>query len=281
MANAVWTWGAAQAAGGRVVLRIEDHDRGRSRLEFERLILDDLAWLGLEADPASERSLRGPGPSPYRQSDNGPRYFGAVDRLRRVARVYACGCSRKDIALAAVEPAASGEEARYPGTCRDAGLAEGPGRGLRVRLPADPVEFTDLRHGPVLQTPADQSGDLLLRDPLGNWTYQLAVVADDLAHDVNLVIRGDDLLESTGRQILLGRLLGADAAPRFLHHPLIFGGTPGVKLSKRDRASGLDDLRAAGRSAAEVLGLAACRTGLQADPVPIEASALGGLFAVA
>ena len=130
------------------------------------------------------------------------------------------------------------------------------------------------------EVPADRCGDLLLRDGLGNWTYQLAVVVDDLTQGVNLVVRGDDLLASTGRQILLGRLLGRETAPRFLHHPLIVGGLAGVKLSKRDRASGLDELRAAGRSATEVLGEAAHRSGLQPEAAPLDPTALGALFSV-
>lgn len=280
VANAVWIWGVAQASGGRVIVRIEDHDRGRSRAESERRILDDLDWLGLAPHDESARSLRAGGPSPFRQSDNGARYEAAVERLRRVSRVYACGCSRKTIAAAAAEPWSEGDEIRYPGTCREAALAESAGRGLRVALLADAVTFDDLRHGPVTQVPAQQCGDLLLRDQVGNWTYQLSVVVDDSTHGVNLVVRGDDLLESTGRQILLGRMLGRSEPPRFLHHPLIFGPVPGVKLSKRDRASGLDQLRAAGRSPAEVLGLAACRTGLVEEPTPIPADRLGDLFMV-
>lgn len=277
VANAVWTWGVAQASGGRVILRIEDHDRGRSRADHERRILEDLDWLELEPDPDSARSLRAGAPSPFRQSDNEARYAAAVERLRRATRVYACRCSRKAIAATA---AAEGEERRYPGTCREAGLAEGPGRGLRAVLPPDALRFEDLRHGRVTQTPARQCGDLLLRDQVGNWTYQLSVVVDDLTHGVDLVIRGDDLLPSTGRQILLARLLGRPAPLGFLHHPLIFGEVPGVKLSKRDRASGLDRLRAAGHSPAEVLGLAAFRTGLTEEPGPIAADRLGDLFSV-
>ena len=279
VANAVWTWGVARAVGGRVILRIEDHDRGRSRPEFERPILDDLDWLGLAADAESRASLRAGGASPFRQSDNDARYAAALDRLRETGRVYACGCSRKAIAEAA-EPVADGQERRYSGTCREAGLAEAPGRGLRLVLPPDRISFDDLRHGPVSQVPAEQCGDLLLRDAHGHWTYQLAVAVDDRSMGVNLVVRGDDLLGSTGRQILLGGLLGRPEPARFLHHPLVFGEVPGVKLSKRDRASGLDELRAAGRSASDVLGLAAYASGLLAEPGPVTPDTLGDLFSV-
>jgi glutamyl-tRNA synthetase/glutamyl-Q tRNA(Asp) synthetase len=104
-----------------------------------------------------------------------------------------------------------------------------------------------------------------LRDRLGNWTYQFAVVADDLEMGIDLVARGDDLFASTGRQILLARLLGRDRPPAFLHHPLIMR-TPTQKLSKSDGATGVRDLRAAGWTPVRVLGHAAHRGGLLAAP---------------
>ena len=109
---------------------------------------------------------------------------------------------------------------RYPGTCADRGLPEGPGLGLRVRLAPSVERFVDLRHGPQEQRPSEQCGDLLVRDRDGNWTYQFAATVDDHVQGVTLVIRGDDLLASTGRQIQLARLLGrAEAAAGSLHHP--------------------------------------------------------------
>lgn len=279
VANAIWVWGVAQASRGRVILRIEDHDRTRCRPEYEARILEDLEWLGLEPDEASRASLVGEGPSPFRQSDCGPAYEDLACRLAQVAKVFVCGCSRKAIARAGREVPPERGEIRYPGTCRTRGLEPGPGRGLRVVLPDHAVQFEDLRHGPVTQHPAVQCGDLLLRDRNGNWTYQLCVTADDLRQGVTLVVRGDDLLESTGRQILLRRLLGGGAPPAFLHHPLIEGAVPGVKLSKRDRAAGLAVLRDAGRSPASVLGEAAFLTGLLRDRRALEARDLGDLFA--
>ena len=132
---------------------------------------------------------------------------------------------------------------------------------MRAVLPPTSVAFVDLLLGAVVQTPAHQCGDLLLRDGPGNWTYQFAVVVDDMAQGVNLVIRGADLLGSTGRQILLGRMLGRTEPARFLHHPLILAAS-GVKLSKRDRVPGIDQLRAEGRTPEDVLGMAAEATGL-------------------
>jgi glutamyl-tRNA synthetase/glutamyl-Q tRNA(Asp) synthetase len=137
--------------------------------------------------------------------------------------------------------------------------------------------FDDARLGPCEQTPAAQCGDLLLRDRLGQWTYQFAVVADDLRHGVDLVVRGEDLLESTGRQLLLARLLGRAAPPVFLHHPLIRK-PGGEKLSKSSGDTGIRELRAAGVSPAAVLGRAAFLTGLRAVDVPLAPGELANLF---
>jgi glutamyl-Q tRNA(Asp) synthetase len=276
VAHALWTWGVAGAVGGRVLIRIEDHDRGRSRLEYERRILEDLEWLGFVPDPDSRRSLQ-KGPSPWRQSDCDAVYAAAVARLSEAGLVYGCDCSRSTIARQLGDGAVEGEELRYPGPCRERGLVPGPGIGLRVRLPQNEEVFDDLRLGPQRQSPAEQCGDLLVRDKAGNWTYQFAVTVDDLRHGVNLVIRGEDLLSSTGRQMALARLLGRSVLPRFLHHPLIRN-EAGVKLSKKDRASGLAELRTGGMAPADVIGLAAWRTGLIPEPEAVPAEDAPGLF---
>jgi glutamyl-tRNA synthetase/glutamyl-Q tRNA(Asp) synthetase len=285
--NAVYVWGMTRAAAGRVLLRIEDHDRQRSRPEFEAAIHEDLAWLGFGADGA-----------PVRQSDRGDIYTHALDTLRRQGLVYACACSRADVAQAeadvaqAFRPAIAGLkpratlELRYPGTCADRGLADAPGVGLRVRLAPSVEQFADLRHGLQVQRPSEQCGDLLVRDRDGNWTYQFAATVDDLAQDVTLVIRGDDLLVSTGRQIQLARLLGRAEPPAFLHHPLImksaasaggFGG-PRQKLSKSDGDTGIRELRANGWTPARVIGRAAWLAGLRAADLPLAADEVPSLF---
>ena len=277
VANAVWTWGVAASTGGHVVLRLEDHDRGRCRPEYEAAILRDLEWLGLEPDEVSARSLCA-GPSPYRQSDNPERYQEALDRISRTASVFHCDCSRKTIVeTLGADGFGDGEELRYPGTCRTKGLGPGPGRGVRVLVPDQEVIWQDLSLGRIAQRPSHQCGDCLLKDPHGNWTYQFAVVVDDLEHGIDLVIRGDDLLASTGRQIMLAAWLGRPVPPAFLHHRLIRDDA-GAKLSKRDGAPALATLRAAGQSAEAVLGMAAQLTGLQETPAPIGARALGQLF---
>lgn len=238
--NALYVWETARREGGRVLLRIEDHDRQRSRPEYEASILEDLAWLGFEADAPA-----------VRQSDRTAVYERALDRLRTSGFIYACECSRRDI----IDAGGSGAELRYPGTCSSKRLAETGDRAIRVRLPRSEEVFEDLLVGQQCQVPADQCGDLLVRDRHGNWTYQFAVTADDYDQRVDLVIRGLDLLQSTGRQIQLSRLLGRTEPPRFMHHPLVMS-TPQQKLSKSNGATGIRELRAAGMSRDEVLDAA-------------------------
>lgn len=279
--NAVWVWGLAKAFGGRVLLRIEDHDRGRCRPEYEAALLDDLDWLGLVPDSGTTDEFRR-GPHAQRQSDRDARYAARLSALEREGLAYPCHCSRADISRAHDE-GGSGEspddaDLRYPGSCREADLDPAAVSARRVRMDADATElFTDMRLGPQHQNPAHQCGDPLVRDRNGHWTYQFAVVVDDLEQDVDVVIRGEDLLESTGRQIRLARHLGRDSMPSFLHHPLLRH-PDGRKLSKSAGDTGLRELRVAGQTPAEVLGLAAHQSGLQPTPAPIDADSLATLF---
>ena len=268
LVNAVWVWGIARSLGGRVLLRVEDHDRTRCRPEFEAGLIEDLDWLGLEPDAGVDPVLR--------QSERGAAYEAELRGLEARGLAYGCRCSRKAIAAAAGD--APDVETPYPGTCR--ALCLPVAAGLGVRVPMDPgVEaFEDLRLGPQAQEPARQCGDLLVRDRLGHWTYQFCVVVDDRDQGVDLVIRGEDLLDSTGRQLRLARMLGRDVPPRFLHHPLIHR-PDGSKLSKANRDTGLRDLRAAGHSPDSLLGEAAALSGLLDRPRPIRAADLPALFA--
>lgn len=256
--NALYVWGLARAAGGRVLLRVEDHDRQRCRPEYEAALLDDLDWLGFAPDVFPTDALRA-GACDGRQSDREAVYRAAFESLRAAGFAYGCACTRREIEAASGET--PGDERRYPGTCRDRGLPLDDRHGWRVRLPDEAVTFVDGRHGPATQRPAAQCGDLLVRDRLGNWTYQFAVTVDDTAQGVTLVVRGDDLFASTGRQILLARLLGRAEPPAFVHHPLVMK-SPSQKLSKSDGDTGVADLRRAGWSAARVRGEAAFRAGL-------------------
>ncbi len=260
--NAIYVWGLARALEATVHLRIEDHDRERSRVEFERGIQHDLQWLGFVPD------------TDYRQSDRLERYVAALQQLQEAGRVYWCDCSRQRIALSAGDV---GAELRYDGFCRNRGLGPGPDRGVRVRLDGGDEVFDDARLGTIRQAPADQCGDLLVRDRHGNWTYQFAVTVDDLADGVSLVIRGEDLLASSGRQIQLARLLGRTTPPVFLHHPLVRG-HDGEKLSKSNRDTSIDELRDAGIPAPAVIGRAAAAVALVDKPSHIAASAVSQLF---
>jgi glutamyl-tRNA synthetase/glutamyl-Q tRNA(Asp) synthetase len=274
VANAIYVWGVARALGGRVLLRVEDHDRGRSRPEYEAAALEDLEWLGLTPDLGTLPELRR-GASPYRQSDSHGAYLAALEELARTARVYACDCTRKEIAAEAGDPA--NEETRYPGRCRDRGLPLTDGKGVRVVLEPGAETFTDAVMGVATQAPSEQCGDLLLRDRTGNWTYQFAVVVDDQRHEVDLVVRGEDLLSSTGRQIRLSRMLGRARPPVYLHHPLIRK-ADGAKLSKSSGDTGIGELRRAGASAERVLGRAAWLAGLLDRPRDVGAEDLESLF---
>jgi glutamyl-tRNA synthetase/glutamyl-Q tRNA(Asp) synthetase len=255
--NAIFVWGIARALGGRVWLRVEDHDRIRSRRKFEDALLEDLDWLGFTPD-MGHHPLR-------RQRDRGDIYEAALRRLRSTHYVYACDCSRKDI---------GGE--RYPGTCRTRNLDETRGRGLRVRIDPGAESFVDALLGPQTQNPADDYGDLLVRDRDGHWTYQFCATVDDTDDEIMLVVRGADLLSSTGRQRRLARMLGRSLPPEFLHHPLLFGPS-GEKLSKSGADTGIRELRAAGVSPAEAIGRAAAAVGLAAGQ-PIGAAEIARVF---
>ncbi|HJR58249.1 MAG TPA: tRNA glutamyl-Q(34) synthetase GluQRS [Vicinamibacterales bacterium] len=238
--NALYVWRTARAEHGRVLLRIEDHDGQRCRREYETSILEDLEWLGFRADAGM-----------VRQSDRTPTYETALQRLKQAGLVYACECSRREIN----EAGGGGAELRYPGTCAPKNLLDAPGRAIRVRLPRSEERFDDRLQGPQIQTPAAQCGDLLARDRHGYWTYQFAVTVDDFDQGVNLVIRGVDLLPSTGRQIQLARMLGRTVPPAFMHHPLVMKSSD-QKVSKSDGDTGVREMRAAGMEPEAVIAIA-------------------------
>jgi glutamyl-Q tRNA(Asp) synthetase len=259
VANAIAVWGFARATGARVLLRVEDHDAQRCRPEYEAGLLDDLDWLGFTPDLFPTTTFRA-GRCESRQSDRHEIYRAAADDLRARGLVYACQCSRASV------------ERVYPGTCRDLDLPLDGDLILRARMTPGVETFDDLLCGPQAQDPAAQCGDVVIRDRLGNWTYQFAVSVDDWRQGIDLVVRGLDLLDSTGRQIRLARLLGRAAPARFAHHALIMKSAT-QKLSKSDGDTSVRDLRAAGRSAASVIGEAAWRAGFVAERVDLSATA--------
>jgi glutamyl/glutaminyl-tRNA synthetase len=264
--NAEYVWGLAGEARGRVLLRIEDHDRERCRPEYERGILDDLDWLGFQPDVYPTDAFRSGG-CLGRQSDRDAIYREAADRLRESGLLYACDCSRKNIVAGGGDTTG---ELVYHGKCRTRGLRLEDGVGWRVRMDPGIEAFIDVRLGPQAQDPASQCGDVLIRDRHGNWTYQFAVAVDDMDQGIDTVIRGVDLLASTGRQIRIARLLGRERPPRFCHHALIMK-SPGQKLSKSDRDTGVRDLRETGWSAREVIDMAVSALPDEGPPISISA----------
>jgi glutamyl/glutaminyl-tRNA synthetase len=247
VANGVWTWGLAKRAGMRVLLRIEDHDRQRCRPEYDAAILEDLAWLGFRLQLG-----------PVRQTDDDAlaAYDAALARLSASGLVYGCDCTRSTFASWASAHARAWSGPGCPGGCRQRGVA---GPVLRVALGDGFERWEDRLVGPCRADVAPM-GDLPIRDRHGNWTYGFCVVVDDLRHGVDLVIRGEDLLDATAGQIRLARLLGRSTPLAFAHHPLIRR-ADGRKLSKSSGDSGVRELRASGRSADEVIAMASAATG--------------------
>jgi glutamyl-Q tRNA(Asp) synthetase len=247
VANAVWTWGLAASAGARVLLRIEDHDRQRCRPEYDAALREDLDWLGFAPDLG-----------PVRQSgaEALAAYDSALDRLRKEGLVYGCDCTRSTFAAWAKAIRGAWSGPGCPGDCRRRDVA---GPVLRIALGDGSEAWSDALAGSCRADVAP-SGDLAVRDRHGNWTYGFCVVVDDARQGVDLVVRGRDLLKATAGQIRLARVLGREAAPTFAHHPVITR-PDGSKLSKSSGDTGVRELRAVGRSAAEVIQMAASATG--------------------
>ena len=249
--TALLAWLDVRSRGGRMVLRIEDNDFTRARPELEQRIYRDLTWLGLDWDEGPDV---GGAFGPYRQSERGGHYSAALARLDS----YACTCTRAE--LRALPTMGATGEAVYPGTCRAGPSHPGRPAASRWRVPAGEVGFVDRVLGPYRQAVAAEVGDFVLRRADGAWAYQLAVVVDDAAMQIDEVLRGADLLDSTPRQILLQRALGLPT-PVYAHVPLILG-ADGAKLSKRDGAPDLSALREAGAAPEPLVAALARSVGL-------------------
>jgi glutamyl/glutaminyl-tRNA synthetase len=278
LVNAVLVWAIARAVGGRVVLRIEDHDRGRSRPEYERALLDDLERLGLDPDEPSLRELRD-GRSEHRQSDVPGRYAAALDRLGALARIYRCACSRATFAAWARDHGSPWTGEGCPGGCARRAVPPGVPAGLRVAAGPGIETWDDLLAGPRSGSPT-AGGDPLLRERSGGWTYAWCVVVDDLHQGIDLVIRGADLLDATPVQLRLARLLAGGHPARFLHHALVRR-PDGTKLSKADRATAVRDLLDAGECPGRLLADAARAAGFAAIPDAIDLGHLAAIVAAA
>ncbi len=266
--TALLAWLHARGAGGRFVLRIEDLDPTRSQAIYERTILDDLRWLGIDWDEGPE--VAGPN-GPYRQSERTASYAAAMTRLA----VYPCGCTRRELRESASAP--HGIEPVYPGTCLQRAPATDRMLSTRWRIPEGCASATDSRLGTLAQDTAKDIGDFVLQRGDGAWAYQLAVVVDDAAMGITDVVRGDDLWTSTPRQVWLQRALEL-STPRYLHVPLLLG-PDGTKLSKRHGAPDVATLREAGVDPTRVVAALARSSGLVAqDCQRVAAVELVGAF---
>jgi glutamyl-tRNA synthetase len=259
-------WVMARQRGWRVVLRVEDLDGPRVKAGADREAIEDLRWLGLDWDEG-----------PVYQSPRMELYRAAVDRLVADGTAYPCTCSRREVELAASAPHAEDGAAVYSGACRgrfdsvEAARAHaGREPAVRFAVPDETVEFVDEFRGRTSINPARELGDFVILKADGTAAYQLAVVIDDAEIGVTDVVRGDDLIDSTPRQMLLYDALGMrERVPAYWHLPLVVG-TDGRRLAKRHGDTRLAYYRDRGVPAERVVGLLARCSGIDA---PDEVSA--------
>lgn len=257
-------WLLARQNGWEILLRIEDLDGPRIKRGADAQLVEDLRWLGLDWDDG-----------PIYQSPRMNIYREAIQQLLSRQRTYPCVCSRKEVESAASAPHSDDGAAIYPGTCRDRFESMESARQLSNRLPAirfrvpnGMITFEDHFAGPMQFDPQEQLGDFVIAKADGTPAYQLAVVVDDAETQVSDVVRGDDLLDSTPRQILLYRALGiASAIPNYWHLPLVIG-SDGKRLAKRHGDTRLSTYRERGVSAGRLISLLARWCGID-DPAPI------------
>ena len=242
----------ARSHGGVLVLRNEDLDYSRCRQEYVAAMLEDLHWFGFEWEEGPDC---GGSFGPYAQSQRGELYRSSFEKLRASGFVYPCTCSRQDVLRALQAPHTGDEEPIYPGTCRPkesdksrdvrVGGNQSPKTHYRFRVPdGELISFIDAHYGPQQFFAGKDFGDFVVWRHDNVPAYQLAVVVDDAAMKITEVVRGEDLLISTARQLLLYRALGL-APPQFFHCPLIKDDR-GERLSKRHDALALRTLRANG-----------------------------------
>jgi glutamyl-tRNA synthetase len=259
-----WWW--ARHAGGQFLVRVEDLDPDRSKEKFVDAAFADLRWLGLDWDGEV-----------WRQSARGAAYAQALETLKARGLAYPCTCSRAEVARAASAPHAGEEGPIYPGTCRINGPRPGRPQAWRFHAAPEVVRFSDAVHGAVEQDVAAAVGDFVIQRVDGVASYQLAVVVDDAAQGVTHVLRADDLVSSTPRQILLQRALGL-ATPEYAHVPLLLG-PDGQRLAKREGHWTVEGLRLAGARPEAVVGFLAASAGL-GDGRPLTARALVEQFSL-
>jgi glutamyl-tRNA synthetase/glutamyl-Q tRNA(Asp) synthetase len=268
--SALYVWAAAKKWDLKIHLRIEDHDQGRARKEYIDSIYEDLEWLGFKYDSQSV------------QSNHFDLFQKVLDKLSEKGLVYPCTCSRKQ--LLAENPISKTGEVIYQGKCLGELKNDQP-HSLRIVIPDKVIDWHDERLGDFRENPKKQCGDFPIRDRDGFWTYQFAVCIDDLVQGITHIVRGEDIRNSTARQIALSGIISevctGDASlqiptyrrPLYLHHPLIVDPN-GKKLSKREHAHSLRQEKEAGISAEQLLGRVLYKAKITPTPssLPLEAA---------
>lgn len=263
--SALYVWAAAKKWSLHVHLRIEDHDQGRARQAYIDGIREDLEWLGFEHDSESIQSQRN------------EIYQAVLQELSAQGLVYPCTCSRKQ--LEAENPRSETGEIIYQGKCKSNTIPQlmGSPHNLRVRIEDKVIEWDDFRLGHFSENPAHQCGDFPIRDRDGFWTYQFAVCVDDLEQGITHIVRGEDIRNSTARQIQLSQMIAHTCRglkdsnlslykpPFYLHHGLITDPS-GKKLSKRELAHSIRQDKDAGIPPEALIGRVLFKAGLQESP---------------
>ncbi len=261
----LWAWVLAKSADGTIFLRMEDIDPDRSRSAFANAIMQDLQWLGLAWDGEVEY-----------QSSRSSYYNTALESLTKNNYIYPCYCTRKELRALAGAPHVEDMGAPYSGRCAHLSIAEqaekeASGRRPAMRLRTQEVhniDFDDAVYGKQSFTLQDIGGDFALRRSDGVIAYQLAVVVDDAEQSVNHILRGNDILVSTPRQIFLQKLLNLNSI-HYTHVPLLLD-EDGQRLAKRHSALSLQSLREKGVQAERILGLCAYLAGYTDSLKPIQ-----------
>lgn len=273
-------WLAVRSKGGSLVLRMEDIDPDRSRQEYADDIMRDLEWLGIDWDEGPD--VGGPY-APYTQSLRLDRYAEVIDDLTKAGHTFPCFCTRKELRSLASAPHAGDYGAPYPGIClhlteaeRKERMANGRKPAIRLHGSMKDIPFTDRIRGHISLSWDECGGDFPIRRSDGVIAYQLAVAVDDIDQRITQIVRGDDILHCTPRQIYIYSLLGAPL-PEYAHVPLVLDAA-GERLAKRHQHFEIRRLREGGASAKGIIGYLAHRAGLISAAEPVLPENLVPLF---